>query len=192
MAYCSTAQVKAYLGNSTSVDDALLDAIIPRAQAGLDRYCHRTFEAASDTTRTFDADHDTDGPFLYLDEDLASITSITNGDGTTITSTQYTTEPRNRTPYCQIKLLTSSGLVWEYDSNNDPENAISVTGRWAWSVTADADIEHLCIRYVGWIYKQKDSQVYDVTATPELGVITVPQGIPKDLRIAMDTYKRRS
>jgi len=190
--YCTTEQVKAYLGNSTTDDDALLDALIPRAQAGLDRHWHRTFEATSDTTRYFDAKCDTDGPMLYFDEDLASITTVTNGDGTTIASTKYTTVPRNRSPWCAIKLLSSSGLTWEYDSNNDPEGAIAVTGRWAWSVTADSDIEHLCIRYVGWLYRQKDSQVYDITATPELGVITIPQGVPKDLRLAIDSYRRRS
>lgn len=190
--YCTTEQVKAYLGNSTTDDDALLDALIPRAQAGLDRHWHRTFEATSDTTRYFDAARDTDGLLLYLDEDLASITTITNGDGTTITSAQYTTEPRNFTPYHAIRLLSSTGLIWEYDSNNDSEDAIAITGRWAWSVTADSDIEHLCIRYVGWLYRQKDSQVYDITATPELGVITIPQGVPKDLRLAIDSYRRHS
>lgn len=192
MAYCTTAQVTAYLGNTTSNDDTLIDALIPRAQAAIDAYCHRSFKATSDTTRTFDADRNTDGPLLYFDEDLASITTVTNGDGSTIASTKYVTEPRNRTPYCAIKLLVSSGLVWEYDSNNDPEGAIAITGKWAWSETANSDIEHACIRLTGFYYRQRDAQVYDVTATPELGIITVPQGIPKDVREIIDQYRRRS
>lgn len=192
MAYATVADVKSYLGNTTSGDDTLLSDLIPRAQAAIDTYCHRSFEAAADTTRAFDADRDTDGPLLYFDEDLASITTITNGDGSTIATSSYTTEPRNRTPYCAIKLLVSSGVVWEYDSNNDPENAISVTGKWAWSVSAPDDIAHACIRLTGYFYRQRDSQVFDTTATPELGVITIPQGFPKDVRLLIEPYRRRS
>ena len=192
MAYCTTAQVKAYLGNTTASDDTLLDELIPRAQAAIDAYCHRAFEATSDTTRTFDADRDTDGPFLYFDEDLASITTITNGDGSTIASSSYVTEPRNRTPYCGIKILVSSGVNWEYDSNNDPEDAISVTGKWSWSVSAPDDIVHACIRLTGYYYRQRDAQVFDTTATPELGVITIPQGFPKDVKMLIEPYRRRS
>lgn len=130
MAYCTVSDVKTYLGNSTNSDDILLADLIPRAQQAIDSYTHRTFEAASDTTRSFDADRDVDGPMLYFDKDIASITTVTNGDGITIANTKYVTEPRNRAPYCGIKLKVSSGLAWEYDSNSDPENAIAITGRW--------------------------------------------------------------
>ena len=192
MAYCTVTNVKEYLGNTTTGDDALINSIIPRAQAAIDAYCHRSFEATADTTRTFDADRDTDGPVLYFDEDMASITTVTNGDGSVIASSSYSTEPRNRTPYCAIKLKVSSGVVWEYDSNNDPEDAISVAGRWAWSVTAPNDIAHACIRLAGYFYRQKDAQVYDTTATPELGIITVPTGFPKDVKNLIEPYRRRS
>ena len=43
-----------------------------------------------------------------------------------------------------------------------------------------------------YFYRQKDAQVFDVTATPELGTITVPAGIPADVRILLDPYRRRS
>lgn len=189
MAYCTTSDVKQYLGVSSTTDDTLIGDLIPRAQQSIDSYCHRTFEATGDTTRYFDADRDTDGPMLYFDADIAAITTVTNGDGTTVASTKYVTEPRNSTPYCAIQLKVSSGLQWEYDSNSDPENAIVVTGRWAWSTSVPDDIVHACIRLTAYFYRQKDAQVFDTTATPELGTITIPQGLPKDVTRLLNPYR---
>lgn len=192
MAYCSLSALTEYLGHSSSDDDALLTGIISRAEAIIDQYTHRTFEATADTTRYFDADCDVDGPLLYFDEDICSITTVTNGDGSTISGSYYVTEPRNRAPYWGIRLKSSSGLFWEYDSNDDHENAIGVTGKWAWSQTAPADVQHACLRLAAFLYFQKDSQVFDTTATPELGIITVPIGMPKDVKNLLEPYRRRS
>ena len=188
MAYCTVADVKQYLGNTTTDDDTLLGELIPRAQKAIETHTHRVFEATSDTTRVFDADCDTDDRLLYLDEDIVSITTVTNGDGTTVTSSQYVTYPRNRTPYYAVELKLSPGIIWEYDSSSDPEGAISVTGKWAYSESPPDDIVHACIRLVGYYYRQKDSQVYDTTATPELGTITVPMGLPKDVKTIVRPY----
>ena len=37
-------------------------------------------------------------------------------------------------------------------------------------------------------YRQKDAQVFDVTAVPDAGVITVPQGIPADVKRILRSY----
>ena len=75
MAYTDKTAVKAYLGIVTTDDDALLDVLIPRAQAIIDAKTGRTFEAASDSVRYF-SDCDVSGATLYLDHDLCAITSI--------------------------------------------------------------------------------------------------------------------
>ena len=67
MAYCSLAQLKAYVGATDSDDDALLTDCITRAEAVIDRATKRTFEASADSTRTFDAVYDVAGRTLYLD-----------------------------------------------------------------------------------------------------------------------------
>lgn len=53
------------------------------------------------------------------------------------------------------------------------------------------DVVHAITRWVMYMYDQKDTGVYETTAMPGAGVIQVPQGIPKDVRLAMEGYTRR-
>jgi len=169
------------------LDDDLLEDLLTRAQARVDQETRRTFEAAADGTHYFDAVDDVDGRVLFLDEDLCSITSITN-NGTVLTSADYVTEPRNETPYWGIRLKKSSSQSWTFSST--PEDAIVVVGKWAYSEAAPDDIVHWTLRLAGYYYKQRDAQVYDVTASPEMGQITIPQGMPRDVREGLKRYKK--
>jgi hypothetical protein len=192
MAYAIPAQFKNYGGVSGADDDVLLEELLARAQSAIDHYCGRTFEASANATRKFTVGKDTEGRMLYLDEDLASIDAIvTNADAavpTTLVSTEYATHPRNRTPYHTIELLSSSANSWTFTTN--PESGVTVSGKWAWSVSAPDDIVHACIRLATYFYKQKDAGVFDITAIPEAGVIQVPQGIPRDVQLILNQYRK--
>ena len=191
MAYATLAQLRAYLklGAIETADDALLADLLVRAQQAIDTYCARTFEASVDSTRYFDAERDVDGYRLLLDTDLCAITSVVNGNGETIASTDYVTEPRNRTPYYAIILKASKGNVWEYD--DDPENAIAITGKWAYSITAPADITHACIRLAAFMYRQKDSQSdVDRPLITGDGVTILPSALPRDVQQLLLPYRR--
>lgn len=192
MAYSNVANLKNYLGISGSTDDKLLDFLIYRAQDAIDNYCGRRFESTADGTHYFTVGVDTDGRMLYLDDDLAQITSIiTDADATspvTLATTEYVTHPRNNTPYHAIELLSSSDNSWTYTT--DAQNGVTVTGRWAWSVSAPAAIVHACTRLAGYFYRQKDAGVFDTTAIPDVGIIQVPQGIPRDVQLMLAPFKR--
>lgn len=54
-----------------------------------------------------------------------------------------------------------------------------------------ADVVQFVTRWVAYMYDQKDTGVYETTAMPGAGVIQVPQGIPKDVKLAMAGYMRR-
>jgi len=95
--------------------------------------------------------------------------------------------PSSGPPYRQIVLKASSGLIWTYV--DDPEDAISITGSWGYSASAPPDIVQATLRLAAYMYRQKDAQVYDVSAEPSAGVITVPQGIPRDVRLTLDSYR---
>ena len=194
MAYTSIGQVKLYLGISEVEDDTLLDALIDYAQQAIDSYTGRSFEASADSTRYFTVGVDTEGRMLYLDEDLASITTVTTDadatSPTTLETTDYITHPRNRTPYHAIEILGSSDNSWEY--TDDPEGGIEVTGKWAWSTAAPNDIIHACNRLVAYYYRQKDAGVFDTTAIPDAGIIQIPQGIPRDVQMILNPYRRLS
>ena len=193
MAYTSISAVNTYLGTSGAGDDALITSLITRAQAVIDTYTGRTFEHSSvGVTRYYTVGVDTEGRDLYLDEDLCAIDSIvTDADGAapaTLVATEYVTYPRNYKPYHKICLLSHSTNSWTYTSN--PENGIELTGKWAYSSSAPDDIVHACIRLTSYFYRQKDSQVFDVTAIPDAGIISMPKGIPEDVKIDLMPYRK--
>jgi len=134
--YASLAEVKLYLNipTGTTGDDTLLTTLIQAAHQRINDYTKRNFEASADTTRYFDFDEFVDGRYLCLDADLSYITSIDNG-GTALPSTEYVTDPRNDTPFERLKIKNDSGYSWTY--TDTPEDAISVTGRWAVMKRAD-------------------------------------------------------
>jgi len=188
MAYTDTTTLKRYLGISSTNDDTLLGECIARAQALIDDYTNRTFEAAADTTRTFDAVEDVVSMTLYFDDDLCQITSVTNGDGVVVAASEYTTQPRNETPWYALRLLASSGKSWTYE--DDHEDAIAVVGRWAWSVTAPAAIVQATIRLAAYLYHQKDNaQELDRTVVTG-GTVLLPGDLPRDLAQMLDYYRR--
>lgn len=192
MAYASLTDIKIYRGINTATsgtsastkDDVILQACLTRAQAQIDAYCDRTFEAAATATRYYDAVRDVsdDRKTLYLDADLAEVTTITNGTGNAVT--KYVAEPRNVTPYRSIRLTGAAGELYTYE--DEPEDAITVRGKWAYSTAAPADVVQATVRLAAYLYAQKDSSVFDVTAFPGEGVMTVPQGMPRDVREILD------
>lgn len=193
MAYATVAQLRAYLGLDLNSDDPLLESLLGRGQAAIEHYTHRLFEATSDTTKLFDAQLDTSDHYMVLDWtpyglDLSQITTVTNGDGTTVAASAYVTNPRNETPWYGLRFKLNSGLYWTFDA--DPENAISIAGRWAYSVTAPSDIVQATVRMAAYLYRQKDTGTFDVTAIPGSGVIEVPQGMPRDVAKMLEPYRR--
>ena len=192
MAYCGVDELKEYLGVTGATDDAMLLTLLAAAQHTIDSYCARTFEATADTVRTFDSQRDVDGYTLTVDSDLCAITSIVNGDGTTISNSHYVTEPRNETPYYAIRLKASAGKVWTSTVAGDSENAITVTGKWAYSTSAPSDIAHVCKRLASYIYRQKDN-AGDLDRAVIAGNSTIlPAQIPSDIRLMLTPYKRLS
>lgn len=184
MAYTTNTLVKTLLGLSDSTDDTLLTNLIAQAQSIIDAYTGCTFEASANTTRYFDAVQDVRGLVLRLGTDLCSIESITNGDGTTITSGQYVTEPRNGTPYHRIKLLQSAGVAWTYST--DPEDAIAISGKWAYSESAPAGIVRACQEMTVLFYRQRDTNS-DLNRTIIAGNATI---LPVGLSKTTETYLR--
>ena len=53
------------------------------------------------------------------------------------------------------------------------------------------DVVHWITRWVMFLYDQKDTGVYETTAMPQMGMMQVPQGIPKDVRQGIAGYRRR-
>lgn len=196
MSYVTYAQVKAFKGD-LDADKTLVESLIARAEGWLNRECRRTLVAESDTTRYADAagDH-LDGRYLEVSwlGDLCAVTTLVNGDGTTITSAQYTTYPKPVTfekPTIQrLKLLDSVNIFWTYTT--DWENAIAITGRWALfsSASVPAEITNAVIRLALYLYKVKDTDAFETIVIPEAGIIQAPSGFPADVARLVRLFRK--
>jgi len=187
MSYASTIQLKEYLGiTSTVVDDNLLDDLIERAEGLIDAYTGRSFE--STTATKYFGEGDTDGRDLPLyGHDLLTVTTLTNGDGTELTSSEYRLFPRNDNPKWMVRL--GEAYSWNF---SDGDSEISVAGTWGYSATPPLDIQHACIRLAAFLYRQKDNSAdIDRPMITGDGVTIMPTNLPADVTRLLDRYKRR-
>lgn len=184
-----------------SSDNVLLYSnLIDRAEGIIESYTGRFFSADSNNSevgstavpvsRSFDADQDISGAYLYFDRDICSIETVTNGDSgaSTIPSSNFVTEPRNEAPFYAIKLLTSGGSLWTWSV--DVEDAITVAGVWAYSKTAPDDIKHATLRLTHWLFKQREAS-YDADrpALTDMGMVIMPGQIPADVARILAPYR---
>ena len=180
--YLSIEALKAYLNITSAADDALLTDLLDSAQKAIESYCRRRFEATT-TTRYYRADS-VYGDVLHLDDDLLSVTTLTNGEGTVITSANYFLEPRNETPKGRIRL--KSGYTWTFNTDGE----ISIAGSWGWSSTPPADVVQAVKRLCAFEYKQRDAQIFETVALPEIGELRIPPVIPPDVKLLLAPFVR--
>ncbi len=188
MAYASPDALKQWLGiaSTTTADDALLGNLLERVSARIDRHCGRRFSAVTDTR--YYEEEAVRGDVLWVGEDLLTVTPLTNGDdsATVIPSTEYWLVDRNEgPPYWGIRLYADSNYAWEVDT----DKWITVLGTWGYAADPPADIVQACIEWAAYAYRQKDS-TGDVVVVPEAGMITVPEGMPKTVKLALEPYVR--
>jgi hypothetical protein len=186
--YCTTAQVKALLGATETTDDELIGTLITRASALIDSYCRRAFVEAS-ATRYYTPGVDNVGLTLFLDDDLLSVTTLTNGDGTVITAAQYKLFPLNRSPKNRIQLLESSNYSWTYTT--DAEGAISVAGSWGYCTAAarPADVTQAAARLALWLYRQREAP-FSRVGNAITGEYEIPVELPDDVKAMLARYLR--
>lgn len=70
------------------------------------------------------------GRTLNLMDDLLELTTLTNGDGTTIASSQYVLEPYNESSKNRLTLLRSSTVNFVQNASADWQRVISILGVW--------------------------------------------------------------
>lgn len=204
MAYITTAQLKSYLGITVSTDDTELGYIPDRVTAAIDSYCHRHFEPesahgpAASHTHYFTPMLETQGGDLLdwytlnLNHDLAELTSITNGDGTSISVNDVVLLPLNVTPTNMIRIKSASGKFWTW--NGSPEGAVQVAGKWSYSLDIPADVKAAALRWGAHLYRLRTgatSVPADITISAD-GSAFASNRIPSDVAQMLRPYIRRS
>jgi len=129
--YLQITEFKAYPGSKItgSGDNSLIYDLLTEASRLIDEETGRFFYEITET-RKFDCPRK---PYvdLVFDWPLLSLTTLTNGNGTTISSSDYFLYPDpNNPPFMWLELDKSSGIVWEY--SDTPQQAIQVAGKWGW------------------------------------------------------------
>jgi len=154
--------------------------MIAAASKAIDNFCHRIFASDEESVRTFTRNRVGisdmfDGRILFLDEDLAAVPSAIT-DSPTVSYV-----PENETPYYAL-IITDE--AWAYPT-------VSITGHWAYSITAPPDVEMACLRLARWMYDMSEASERDVvTVTPE-GQVLLPSGLPNDAMTLLKPYRKQ-
>lgn len=111
-----------------ATDDGVIEDILEAASRYIDKQAVRTFYPRVET-RYYNVPCPSDR-LLMLDDDLLAVTTLTNGDTTVLTTTDYYLAPLNAYPKFGVVLKESSDYVWETDSNSNSEGVISLLGFW--------------------------------------------------------------
>ena len=168
MSYSDVADLKSLLDIKTATQDTLLAKLRDAADVAIDQATHTTFGITSDTNIFHDSVADVDSliDFLFLEQWLAAEpTTVTNGDGTVVTSDQYALESSDGPPFFGIVLLSSSGLSWLDKDNGDHQGAIAVLGKWAWSTAVPADITQASLAIAKAMYEGLNFESFLVDLT---------------------------
>ena len=179
MAYATTTQVKTYLGLTVSTDDTLLGTLLLSAQAMIERAAGRLFEAETATVRYFTlADLDRDSGVLRLGGDLCTLTAVTNGDGIVVATGDVQTLPINATPWYALRINPAVGV---FTSGQNTADRIAITGKWAYSASAPADIAQATIRLTAFLYRMRenggDGDRTILTGNATLAPVTMPHDV---------------
>lgn len=199
MGYPAASDAIAYCGITDTDHASMVGDILNWAIQIVESTTGRVFAAASSDVETkyFDAELDVDGQTLYLgSNDLLSVSNDTDGNPVIDcggTDTVYASDviylPVNGTPKNAIKLRGDSGKTWTWE--NDPDDALSVKGLWAYSADPPQDIWFAIMRLCKWMYDQrKTTNEIDRPLLTESGNIIMPQKLPQDVMSVLLHYRK--
>jgi hypothetical protein len=173
---------------TNTTDDSVIERMVEQASRLIDNICGgRTFYARTET-RYFDTPADRS---LFVDDDLLTITTLTNGDATTISNTEYKLHPLNDTAKVEIRLKESSTISWEADSNDNTEGVISVAGTWGYSSSAPHDIRGVCEQITVNAYKARYGQNNSGAATiTAAGIMLTSDDVPRSVYAVLARYRK--
>ena len=184
--YCAAADVVNRLEITSSTYNTELAAIVTAASRAIDHFCRipdNGFAQADDAVRYYDLASVSAPDTLFLDAPIVSVTSIVNGDGATISASDYTLQPRNEEWHSRVQL--KSAFAWRFATDGE----IAITGKWGKATVVPADIKEACIMLSAWMFKRYQVGMQDATANPDLGQITFAKGIPEQVRTLLQPWR---
>ena len=200
MSYATLADFKSYISEMTggiqttytADENTVLQKFLNQADAEIDAQTGRSFGQGVNNHTHYYTEDDIDDDTLYLDADLVSVTTLTNGNDTVISSADYWLLPMNASvtgangydgSFWGIKLKSTS------DWQTPTDGRISVNGRWGFMQGAPLDIVRCAMRIAYWFWTKRNQTGATEIAGAEL--TQQSDSYPTDVRIVIDRYKRR-
>ena len=112
--------------SADTTDDAVIETILEAVSRYIDDETGRKFYPTIEV-RYFDTPDDRE---IELDEDLLEVISVTNADGTAVTT--YDLIPKNFYPKYAIRMKKSATVTWETNTTDYDEFSIDVSGYWGY------------------------------------------------------------
>lgn len=182
--------------SSKPADDVFIERLIERCSREFDGDTGRWFYS-SEQTRYFDLPK---GRSLKVDAPLLGVTTITNGDDTTIEATEYRLFPLNGINHDEIRLTQSTGVVWQMGSGGDTEGVITVRGQWGYVDRSATDPESMAailnskaavLALALAVYKRRYGVGTDGVATVTgAGVVITPRDKSPEYLAIVERYRR--
>jgi len=189
MAYPVLADLKTWMNVPDTTQDTPLTSALNASIALFEKTTRRTFVSAS-AARTFlarDPWVKRKGQQLNFFAECTSITTVVNGDGTTITAGQYWALP-DPAPFEYIELLPSAGLY--FTGVNTTSARISVTALWGYSVDVPNDVRLAMLELARGLYESsKQGQGGQVVQT-SMALSVIPAGMPAMVELIAEKYRR--
>jgi hypothetical protein len=132
--YATLAEYKSYVtsrgqtATTDTTDDAVIDSLLESASRYIDSETGRVFYPYIQA-RYFDVPQSRE---LLLDEDLLEVITLTNGDSTTMSASEYDFVPKNIYPAYGLKIKDISSYMWQSNAQGSLENAVSVLAIWGY------------------------------------------------------------
>ena len=124
---------------------------------------------------------------LYLENDLHTLVSLTNGDSQNIPVGSVWLEPRNAgPPYRLIRLHSAYVYVWNTDSD------VIIAGTFGFSTVPPAAISRACVELGAYYYRVKDVGPTDTAGLAASGEVLYPKTMPDYVRSKLEPYRSRS
>lgn len=179
------------------LDDAVLEGIIEDASRAVDNHCARQFFAAA-ASGSYDLP-DFGDPVLWMGDDWLTVTTITNGDGTTIAASLCDLWPVNAVSHVALRIKNSANASWSATSSGDELGVISLAGSTGYVNRAASDAKsaqiisntkRACLIIAGALYRKRTGQESTSATVTAAGVVLAPQGIPRDAAQLLEGYRR--
>lgn len=193
--YITLTQLKAYGldGSTESGDDTLMEEIIQATSRMIDQLTERTFLAQTQT-RLFDLPPA--GRVLYLDDELLSLTSVSNSTGAIATGSLLL-EPYNNPPYTEIVIKNTAPESWRPDTGGGTQRVITVVGDWGYSSSSSGeggvpeDIKQVTKELAMALFRHRKGQSVNMAARiTSAGVVMIPKGLTEMAKATLDRYTR--